>query len=486
MNYAETVLAAVFPADKKRFLYCSERLNADHLSDHKAAQALFQIADRFFSHFSELPSAAVVKDVLTKNFEPGMATMIWQVFANACATGVGDSEFYHCVDQILSEVAENATGEAIAVSYQALTQGIDLDGEHLEGHEAARRYLLGRLAAIEQHGLSKAAPEGDVATEAADILQAYLKQKNSPEAVGVQTGFKSLDESSGGLQPGDLMLIAAWTSHGKSMMSVNMAWKAAVKQGKNVYYATSETSRSSIIHRMLALHSRLPQFECPEGLDHTKIRRGSLNGSEEKVLAKVLEDLHYNPAYGKFHVAQVETDATLNSFGVRMLHKHQDWGVDLAVMDYLNLLRPDTKRSTQREEASDILKAAKVLATSFSGGDGVPLVSPWQIGRAAYEQAASGSQRYTLAALSDTSEAEKSSDVIVALWYDHVVNRKKASLQPLKVRNGAVPSPISLDVDYRCAYLSQSGSAGSTTVSSTVASSTYGSMSALMGSALPS
>ena len=63
------------------------------------------------------------------------------------------------------------------------------------------------------------------------------------------------------------------------MLATQTAWHAAFVQGRNVFFATSETVRAQVMRRMLARHSKLPQFEFPEGLDTTKIKNGTLTAS---------------------------------------------------------------------------------------------------------------------------------------------------------------------------------------------------------------
>lgn len=240
-----------------------------------------------------------------------------------------------------------------------------------------------------------------------------------------------------------------------TQMCCQTAWSAAVEQGKNVFFATSETVRATVRRRIVARHSRQPQFGLPKGLDSTDLKNGTLSVPQEKVLQAVLDDLKNNPAYGKLHIAQIPRGATLSYVEARMNRAASEYQVDLALCDYLALLKSDRKRNSEREEMNEILKDAKVFATSFQDGLGVPFISPWQIKQASFKDAQT-TGAYGLASLADTSEAEKSSDQIITLLRQ-AEQQQQLSLQFLKMRDGDIPNAITLQTDFRNAYLGTSG-----------------------------
>ena len=234
---------------------------------------------------------------------------------------------------------------------------------------------------------------------------------------------------------------------------VQLAWRTAVEQGQNVFFATTETVRHVVMCRIAARHSLHPKFEFPQGLDSILIERGKLSVPEEKIFTAVLQDLKNNDEYGKLHIAQVPRGATLSYVESRMRKHQQDWNIDLFLMDSLNLLKPDARRANEREEMNDILKDSKSLAVSFNDGAGVPIVSPWQMSRDKFSLATNVGF-YELGSLSDTSEAEKSPDLI----FSHLRfsdSPKRLKFQALKVRNAAIPPILDLDIDFRCSLLAE-------------------------------
>lgn len=448
-------LAGIFPGHRERLLKVSVTVPPEVLMDPHL-RALYHFTVLFLDHYGDMPNPATVKLHLETTYDAGEGANIWVAYAAAVGTSVPEADFLYAA-QILTDAAEKRmTGEALGIAFEIFDSGYNIGTETLQGHRAAQEYLASRLPEIRRTGLLEGAGEGDVRSEVQAIWDEYERKENAGELPGIEFGLPTLDNGTGGMHRGDLILVAAYTSHGKSQICTSMGWDASVRQGKNVFYATSETSREDIRNRYLARHSRLPKFGLPDGLDHNKIRRSVLSASEKAVLQQVLLDLaNPNNGYGTFHIAQIPRGSTLTYLEMRALAKHREWGVDLLIDDYLNLLKPERARTSQREEASDILKDAKVLATSF-GTHGVPVVSPWQISRMAYQKA-QAQQMYDLDALSEASEAEKSADLILGLWHNSLLDPRRTSVQVMKNRNGAPIKKIDCAVDYRNAFFAETG-----------------------------
>ena len=447
-------LAGIFPGNQERLLKVSVTVPFETLMDPHM-RWLYQFACYFLDKYGGVPNSNTVKLHISTAFDAGEAANVWIAYAAACNTHVPEPDFMFAAQTLTDEAERRQTGEALGIAFEIFDSGYNIGTETLQGHRAAQEYLAQRLPDIRRSGLIEGAGEADVRSEAVAAAREYAASKQAGALPGVSFGLPTLDAGTGGMHKGDLVLVAAYTSHGKSQLCTNLGWEAAIKQGKNVFYATSETARVDIRNRFIARHSRLPQFGMPEGIDHNKIRRGALSAHEEEVFAAVLTDLHTNTDYGLFHIAQIPRGSTLGYLEMRMLAKDREWGVDLAIDDYLNLLKPERSRTSQREEASDILKEAKVLASSFGAG-GVPFVSPWQISRMAYQKA-QAQQFYDLDALSEASEAEKSADLILGLWHNSLLDPRRTTVQVMKNRNGAPIKKIDCAVDYRNAYFAEAG-----------------------------
>jgi hypothetical protein len=268
------------------------------------------------------------------------------------------------------------------------------------------------------------------------------------------TGIKLIDQVTSGYQPGELILVAAYTGEGKSQFVTNCAWHSCIYQGKNVFFATTETIRPMVRRRILARHSRLPKFEIPGGLNARDFKHGSIPDHLEPKLNEVIDDFTNNEAYGKFYIAQVPRGATLQFLEGRMLRQQAEWNIDLVVMDYLALLRAENNYVGNRpQELQAMIVEAKQISATFDNGRGVPFLSPWAFQQRQFHEARRTGY-YTLGALSDTSEAEKSADQIMSLL-TMPDQPNTVRMQFLKNRDGETTNPFVLETDYRNAYFGE-------------------------------
>lgn len=399
--------------------------------------------------------------------DAGRAATYTELYDYLADTKVTDAEFHWSVNQLREILAETRTKEAIAAGLQALRDGAVPDDEVEDpepGHVAARAVILEAFSDIDRDLNTQASPEGDVAEEREKILREYAERKAARlegKLEGIRFGITALDNVLGGLQTGELVLTVGYSSDGKTSICTQLAWHAAVMQGKNVVFMTTETSREVVTRKLLGRHSKLPLFGLPEGLNTRDIKGATLNPADEAKWEEVVTDFTNNPRYGKRYIMQVPNDATVALIESKLYALQRKFHIDLVVFDYLGLLESRKRRDTDREELSNILKASKVLARTFDNGRGIPFVSPWQVSRQARDNAEKLGF-YTSASLAQTAEATNSPDVIISLLADEREreNRHRGVLaQVLKNRDGATANGIELRADYATSYF-QSRDAG--------------------------
>ena len=473
LDHGKNVLAGIVPDRKDLLLYALQHLEPEHFKT-EAYKNIFVLLERYYGVTAGILPKHVLGDLMRRSqtIDAAKAILYEEVYADLENTHLEDHEFRYAVDALKDLRAEQMTGEAITVAFEILENGAEVGKEVLRGHREARTYAYSVFADIDKLDNLETAPEGDMRHEADDVWDEYEKQKNGKVGKGVLTGIDSIDRVTGGFQKGELGLISAYAGAGKTQFCCQTAWHAAVMQGVNVFFATSETVRPTVRRRILARHSRLPQFGIPLGLNSTKIKNGALNPKEESILKEVIHDLDTNPAYGRLYIAQVPRGANLSYVEARMNRQGAQWDLGLGIVDYLALLRSDRVRNSEREEFNDILRSAKVFATSFNEGRGVPFLSPWQIRRESYNEALR-TGLYGLNSLADTAEAERSSDQIISLL-TVPETPKETVLQFLKMRDGEMPTPAVLETDFRCAYLDDKGAGPEAATVSPFGSGSYG------------
>jgi len=429
------------------------QLEAEHFTS-EIHRNIFLLLDRYYNVAGAIIDSAALADLLRRNGQDEARVILYtETYNSLAAATVADHEFRYSLDALKDVRAEVLTGEALATSMEILQRGVEIDRRNYQGHKDAREFAYSRLTTIDRIGGAEQAPEGDMRQDANDIMSQYAKRKSGEITTGVLSGIPSIDLTTDGFQNGELDLICAYTGEGKSMLVTQTAWHVAVMQRKNVYIATSETIRDTVRRRIIARHSRLEQFGLPDGINSNDIKNARLDPAMEKKLGEVVDDFRNNPLYGKVHIAQIPRGSTLGMIEAKLMRAYQSWHIDIVIIDYLTLIKPDRHRSSTREELNDVIKDAKVMATTLDDGRGCPVVSPWAMNQAKYLDAIR-TGGYSLASLAETSEAEKTADIIAALLRLPEQPREiKGAI--LKNRDGAIPPPFILEADFRTTYLEE-------------------------------
>lgn len=451
-DHARAILAAIVPHRRDLLDSALRHLGSAHFMD-PVLRNLFTMLERYMEVTGAVMSRESLYDLL-RGKDEGAILLYCETFDALVEQQVDDAKFRWSVAQLRELAAESATTQALTDGRDILLVGReDTQGQSYRGHADARSFVMQAFADIERELQLQDAPEGNLRNEQDVMLADYAQRqiaRASGRPQGVLLGIDELDTRIGGLQPGELDLFIGFTSAGKTTLVTQTAWHAMTQQKLNVVFMTTETLRPQVSRKIISRHSCLSQFGLlPDGLNTRALKEGTLNPADELKLQEVIDDFTRNPSYGNFYLLQLPGGATMSMIGSKLLRVSRMFHVDLCVIDYLGLLMSERKRQQQNSELSDIVKAAKVLAATFNEGQGVPIVSPWQVSRAAYEEALKTGS-YTLRALSETSEAEKSSDVIISLLGKVEDESRRAALtsQILKNRDGERASGIELSVDF--------------------------------------
>ncbi|MBN2495549.1 MAG: replicative DNA helicase [Deltaproteobacteria bacterium] len=224
---------------------------------------------------------------------------------------------------------------------------------------------------------------------------------------GVPTGFKGLDDKTSGLQPADLIIIAARPSMGKTSLALNIAQNVALQGRVPVLFFSLEMSKESLAMRLLCSEARV---------DFQRLRQGILSDSDWGRLAR---------AAGILSEAQLFIDDTP---GIRVMEMRararrlqselakQNLELGLIAMDYLQLAQPARSKSESRErEISEISRSLKGLAKEMQ----VPVVALSQLSRKVESRE---NKRPQLADLRESGAIEQDADVIIFIYRDEFYN----------------------------------------------------------------
>lgn len=452
-EHGRTVLAAIIPDGGDLLEKALRHLAPEHFVD-PVCRNLWVMLERYHGATGKVLRRPALDDLLASTrADAGKIALHLEVYDLLAAQQADDADFTWSLNQVRDLAADRATGEALTQAMEILTRGAqDERGNELKGHTDARTHLLGQFSRIDRELAMQEAPEGDIRVEGDEFLAAYatgeaaLRQGRAP---GINFGIPMLDAKLNGLQPGELCLVVAYTNDGKTHLCVQLAHHAAVMQGRNVVFFTTETVRDTVRRRIVTRHSMMEHFGITGGLNSRDIKNHSLTSDQKDQLQTVVRDLSANPAYGKLWIAQVPWGATVGLLESRLARLQRMFPVDLVIMDSLYLLEPERKRGSMREELTGILKDSARLGTTFNDGFGVPIVSPWQVSRAA-RQEAERTGGYHSSALSETAEASNSAHIIVSLLapMDNDNRTTTLKMQVMKNRDGEKANPFDVPVDY--------------------------------------
>jgi len=463
VDHGRVVLGAILAGRADLLAAARRHLAPAHFTDSVQA-ALFTFCERYADQAGGVLPRAALADIF-RGQPPGTAAKYAEYFDLVTAVKPAEDEFRWSVQQLRELYAERRTGELVTRSMEVLTSGaVEGTGarrREIRGHADARAFLLSGLAEIERDLSAEDSPEGDMRAEGREIKQDYVRrelQRHSGDVTA--TGLPALDGMlGGGQQRGELNLIAGSTSSGKTALCCQLAHHAVTQQGRNVVIFTSETLRSQVRFRILARHSREPKFGLERGINTRDMKAGTL--PDRNAFATVLHDFSASDGYGRCYIAQVPRGATVATLESRLAALARDWTADLVIIDYLALLRPGNRHRDLRESLVDIIQEAGQLATTYSGGLGVPVLSPWQVRREARDSASKRGY-FTLNDLSETAEASNRAHVVMSLLEPDTDDSRgrdvRLKLSVLKNRDGERGGePIELRADYATAFFAPAG-----------------------------
>ena len=244
---------------------------------------------------------------------------------------------------------------------------------------------------------------------------------NKGEITGVGSGFIDLDAKTSGFQKGDMVLIAARPSMGKTTFALNIAEHAALREGKSVVVFSLEMSKEQLAYKLL----------CSEAnVDMLKLRTGALEDKDWENIAR---------ATGPLSKAKIYIDDTAGVTVMEMRSKCRrlklEYGIDLIVIDYLQLMSGSSSESRQ-QEVSEISRSIKALAKEME----CPVIALSQLSRAPEQRA---DHRPMLSDLRESGSIEQDADLVMFLYRDEYYNKETedtniAECIIAKQRNGPV------------------------------------------------
>ncbi|MDO4721580.1 MAG: replicative DNA helicase [Peptostreptococcaceae bacterium] len=260
----------------------------------------------------------------------------------------------------------------------------------------------------------------EVVLSAYEILEEIYRNKG--RMVGVTSGFIDLDHKTNGLQKTDLILIAARPAMGKTAFSLNIAHNAALRGNCHVALFSLEMSKEQLIQRMVAAESRV---------ELTKLKNGNLSEEEWPRVIEAMDVLSKTQIY-------IDDTPGINMLELRSKCRRlkMQKGLDLILIDYLQLMESDSRSENRQQEISKISRSLKILAKELD----CPVIALSQLSRA---PEARSDHRPMLSDLRESGAIEQDADMVMFLYRDEYYNEDSedkniAEVIIAKHRNGEV------------------------------------------------
>lgn len=260
-----------------------------------------------------------------------------------------------------------------------------------------------------------------------NVARAYLEKieqirLDDREITGIPTGLSDLDRVTSGLNNSDLIILAARPGMGKTSLQNGIGLEAALKQGKNVAFFNLEMSEEQLMQRMIASIAKI---------DITRLKRGDLNDGEWALVHQAVHEIGLAEIF-------IDDMPSLSPIQLRTKCRKLDaeHGLDLIVVDYLQLMTGDKNNSANRvQEVGEISRGLKQLARELD----VPVLASAQLSRGVESRL---DKRPMLSDLRDSGSIEQDADIVMFIYRDDYYNPETsdrpniAELNIAKHRNG--------------------------------------------------
>ena len=296
-------------------------------------------------------------------------------------------------------------------------QPADLVSEELIEHAEKTIQALGR------QNIKANAPQGmkQLLKKAVDRIDLLFNTQGS--LTGVSTGFTDLDEMTAGLQPADMVVLAARPSMGKTTMAMNLVENVLLKSTKPTVVFSLEMPAEQLMMRSLSSLALI---------DQTKIRTGNLSDEDWLKLSSAVERIKNKPLFidDTPSISPTEVRAKLRN----IVREHGE--LALVMIDYLQLMQISGYKEGRVNEISEISRSLKAIAKEFN----VPVIALSQLNRSLEQRP---NKRPVNSDLRESGAIEQDADVILFIYRDEVYNPESehkgvAEIIIGKQRNGPI------------------------------------------------
>ena len=263
-------------------------------------------------------------------------------------------------------------------------------------------------------------------TPSSELVKSSLKQIEELYAMkgqltGIPSGFTELDNLSAGFQSGELTIVAARPSMGKTAFSLNILLHTAIRAKKKIAYFSVEMGKEALMLRLLANEAAVPL---------SSIRVGNINAANWEQIIPTAATLSDSSIF-------IDDTSELSPFDVRSKARRMksQHGLDMIIIDYLQLMTLKTKVESREREVSEISRTLKSIAKELQ----IPVIALAQLNRGVETRS---NRRPMLSDLRESGSIEQDADIIMMLYREDYYDKENPNVQGIaeviigKQRNG--------------------------------------------------
>ena len=422
---------------------------------------LYHLLEAHFREYKEMPSIHYLVQKAEKDGDEGILASLKDVIAEVPYIR---SNYQALLKEKFEQQSKETLQQVIQKTWEAANNGLKVGKKEIKGISSAVEYFIGESRRFRMGSLD-IKTEGNIKSEedSKEVIDAYKLKKENPLAqLGMYSYLDRIDDTFRGLKPGELMLVAAFVKQGKTILTSNLAY-AGIAQGFNGLFVSLEMNYDEMRDMFYVLHGCHPSwYSHPKykslinKVTYDKVIYGELSSMEQEFFDEIAKDFGTREKFGNLFLYQPTealTPSKLEMLAYDYNSRLKDMGqeLDFLVVDYVGLMTPDKndRYGDWNIDLNGIIKKLKNLALNFDNGRKLRAISPFQVNRTGHKEAEKNDGKYSLLALSNANEAERSSDTIITTFMTDEM--KKAGLIKigcLANRRGAQFDPFEAHIEF--------------------------------------
>ncbi|GIG54059.1 replicative DNA helicase [Demequina activiva] len=365
-------------------------------------------ADDFYK-----PAHEIIFDVAVKLYNSGDPVDALTVSAELQRTNqlsrIGGAEYLHTLIAIVPSAAsagyyarlvreQSILRRLVEAGTRIASMGYDSDGAEVDMVVDGAQAEI--FAVTERRNSQDYLSIGDVMEQT--LSQVEMASARDGQMLGIPTGFTQLDELTGGLQGGQMIVLAARPAIGKSTLGLDIARAASIKHGKASVIFSLEMSREEITKRMLSAEA---------GVKLSRLTKGPMGPNDWERLAQTAAKVSSAPLY-----IDDSPNMSLMEIRAKCRRLKQQHDLQLVVVDYLQLMSSGRKVESRQQEVSEFSRALKLLAKEIE----VPVIAISQLNRGPEQRT---EKKPMLSDMRESGAIEQDADIVILLHRDDAYDR---------------------------------------------------------------